>query len=236
MPIAPIAPPADLKPIEEKLDALIQQVGLLGMEDVDLAPLGRRLEDVLQAVTAQGELGKPLLDKLNAIHMQLAETREQQLKPEPLIAKAVGPAVIDRPMLATGESTLPELPWGLILTGVASAAGIGIPAWGIAAWRGVRAVRRLKAMLPVQEGPAVTDFPQSPQRDTTEAKQLLRLAELEGRDPLHDAIVGRVAYDELDALIERDGPDAQFATTLKRTLEDRFNDIVPLKQTPSIVT
>lgn len=142
------------------------------------------------------------------------------------------------------------IPWGLILTGAASATGVGLPVWAIMVWRGARAVRRLRAESgkrkadprpstdsgrcppPVEDGPAF-DFPQNPPRDTTEAKQFLRLAQLEGRDPLHDALVGRFAIDELEMMIERDGPDAAFATDLKRTLEDRFNDMVPLKRTPT---
>ena len=86
---------------------------------------------------------------------------------------------------------------------------------------------------PAQEGPAV-DFPKNPERDTTEARQFLRLAKLEGRDPVHDALIGTFVMDDLAAIIEGGGQHAAFAAELKRTLEGRFNDMVPLKRTPKI--
>ncbi len=82
------------------------------------------------------------------------------------------------------------------------------------------------------EGPAV-DFPRNPPRDTTEAEEFLRLSTLEGRDPIHDALVGRFALDELDTQIEQDGDSGAWAVQLKRTLEDRFNGMVPFDRSPT---
>ncbi len=67
-------------------------------------------------------------------------------------------------------------------------------------------------------------------RDDEEGRQILQLSRLEGRSPLHDAIVGRIAFDELDKAIdaEPDGSKADWARTLRRTLEDRFNEMAPL--------
>ena len=65
-------------------------------------------------------------------------------------------------------------------------------------------------------------------RDDTEAIQLLRLSQLEGRDAIHDAIVGRFAYDEIRNIVEKDGPAAEWAAGLRRKLEQRFNEVVPL--------
>jgi len=90
-----------------------------------------------------------------------------------------------------------------------------------------------KPVAKEEAGPNV-DFPQNPPRDTTEAKQLLRLARLEGRDPLHDALFGTFAADELSAIIEGGGPNAPFATELYNRLERRFNETVPLKLTPTV--
>ena len=69
------------------------------------------------------------------------------------------------------------------------------------------------------------------ERDLDEARQLLQLSRSEGRDPLQDAIVGRLALDRLDTLAERDSqPDqARFADQLRRELRERFNDIAPTK-------
>ena len=69
------------------------------------------------------------------------------------------------------------------------------------------------------------------ERDLAEAKQLLRLSRLEGRDPLQDALAGRLALDRLDAIAERDGDleQAAWADRLRRELRERFNDIAPTK-------
>lgn len=66
-------------------------------------------------------------------------------------------------------------------------------------------------------------------RDDEEAKQLLQLSQLEGRSPVHDAIVGRFAFDILDRIIEHhpDGPEAGFARSIRSQLEDRFNQVAP---------
>jgi hypothetical protein len=74
------------------------------------------------------------------------------------------------------------------------------------------------------------------ERDDREARELLRLSQLEGRDPLQDALAGRLALDRLDALAEGDA-DAHHATwadRLRRELREKFNEIAPTKfQVPS---
>ncbi len=69
------------------------------------------------------------------------------------------------------------------------------------------------------------------ERDLAEARQLLRLSRLEGRDPLQDATAGRLALDRLDSLAEsdRDPQQAAWADQLRRELRERFNDIAPTK-------
>jgi hypothetical protein len=69
------------------------------------------------------------------------------------------------------------------------------------------------------------------ERDDREARELLRLSQLEGRDPLQDALAGRLALDRLDALAEgdRDSPQATWADQLRRELRDQFNVIAPAK-------
>ena len=67
-------------------------------------------------------------------------------------------------------------------------------------------------------------------RDDPEAVQFLQLSAREGRSPVRDALVGRLAFDELDNVIDSgtDRPQADWARTLKRTLETRVNDMAPL--------
>ena len=69
------------------------------------------------------------------------------------------------------------------------------------------------------------------ERDDDEARQLLRLSQLEGRDPLQDAVAGRIALDRLDATADGDAdPDkAHWADELRRELRERFNEIAPTK-------
>ena len=73
------------------------------------------------------------------------------------------------------------------------------------------------------------------ERDDAEARQLLRLSQLEGRDPLQDAVAGRLALDRLDALADRESDNnadpqhARWADELRRELRERFNDIAPTK-------
>lgn len=66
-------------------------------------------------------------------------------------------------------------------------------------------------------------------RDDTEAIQFLRLSQMEGRSPVHDALVGRIAFDELQNTIDHEpaGPEAVWAQSLKDTLLTRFNEMAP---------
>jgi hypothetical protein len=69
------------------------------------------------------------------------------------------------------------------------------------------------------------------ERDDREARQLLRLSQLEGRDPLQDALAGRLALDRLDATADGDADPqrARWADELRRELRDRFNEVAPTK-------
>lgn len=83
---------------------------------------------------------------------------------------------------------------------------------------------------------AVTTFREVRQpieRDDEEARQLLRLSQLEGRDPLQDAVAGRIALDRLDAVADGDADpqQAEWADQLRRELRERFNEIAPTKFT-----
>lgn len=69
------------------------------------------------------------------------------------------------------------------------------------------------------------------ERDDREARELLQLSQLEGRDPLQDALAGRLALDRLDEVAEGGGADATFADGLRRELRERFNEVAPTKFT-----
>lgn len=91
--------------------------------------------------------------------------------------------------------------------------------------------------MPSKEGSACTaertfqETVQPIERDDREARELLRLSQLEGRDPLQDAVAGRLALDRLDAIAEGDADTARvaWADELRRDLRERFNEIAPTK-------
>lgn len=161
------------------------------------------------------------------------------------------PPVVEPPVVTpTGpviDIAIPDLPIGLPATvptawyvGILAALGwTGPPAVAavMVARIGVALIRRRRAKKeqPVQEEPAV-DFPQNPERDDTEAKELLRLGRMEGRDPIHDALIGQMVFGELDTEVETKGRNADYAGRLSRRLKERFNAIVPLALKPVMAT
>lgn len=67
-------------------------------------------------------------------------------------------------------------------------------------------------------------------RDDEGAKQFLQLAFANGHNPVHDAIIGRFAFDFIDEETERNpnGPEAIYGKQLKQRLEGVFNQMAPL--------
>lgn len=104
------------------------------------------------------------------------------------------------------------------------------------AWRLFKR-RRREATAAAERGfPGAAETEASPiERDDREARQLLQLSQLEGRDPLQDALAGRLALDRLDEIAERAANDqhAQFADDLRRELRERFNDVAPTNFPPT---
>jgi len=142
----------------------------------------------------------------------------------PIVAKAV--KVAEAGWLA---GLLPAMPaW---VTAAATVAGFSCPpagAAGLALWWLIRRRRAKRGKGAAAD--AVGSFP----RDDTEAAQFLQLSRSEGRSPLHDALVGRLAYDELQNTIDRkpSGPEADYARALRQRLKDRFNEMAPLALEP----
>ena len=132
--------------------------------------------------------------------------------------------------LAAGAVT--ESPSLMTLAVPAVLAGLG---WtgppAIAVVMGLRVLSAIRRRRKKERaGDPVDEFRGTVPRDDTEAAQFLRLSQLEGRSPVHDALVGRIAFDELEKTIESqpNEPQADWARRLKRTLEDRFNAMAPV--------
>jgi hypothetical protein len=152
--------------------------------------------------------------------------------------------------LNPGAALSPGDAW---LAKAAAALGIsGSAGWGVLAgasvvsglagrWLRGRAARRAAAARAEATAAAVGPFRGAEQvaidecqpieRDDREARELLRLSQLEGRDPLQDALAGRLALDRLDATAESDADpqQASWADALRRELRERFNDVAPTK-------
>jgi len=127
---------------------------------------------------------------------------------------------------------------------------VGIPT-GVAAiaapllvWLGRRAARKELARIVARHGKTGAD--QSVvtfhadrecagpiERDATEARQLLRLGELEGRAPLLDALAGQLTRSRLerDAEHHDDANIRQYAKDMTHEIDRRFNEIAPAKYT-----
>jgi hypothetical protein len=149
------------------------------------------------------------------------------------------------PRLDTGLSGLAAA--AMAAMGISGPAGWGVLAGAsIASWLAGRWLRRRAARAaaakPDAEATAAADRSfqskepiiedrQPIERDDREARELLRLSQLEGRDPLQDALAGRLALDRLDAAAESnaDPQHAAWADELRRELRERFNEVAPTK-------
>lgn len=70
-------------------------------------------------------------------------------------------------------------------------------------------------------------------REYDEAVEVLQLAEREGRVPIHEALRGCLAGDEIDKLCEQADPlTKQLGTQLRDRIAQRFNSIAPISQNP----
>ena len=70
-------------------------------------------------------------------------------------------------------------------------------------------------------------------REYGEAVELLQLAEREGRLPIHEALRGTMAGDEIDKLCaDADPVTRQLGTSLRDRIAQRFNTVAPISQNP----
>jgi S1-C subfamily serine protease len=196
-----------------------------------LGPLAHR-DELAAADSASRERHQTILERLEAIAVVAAAAGS---KAAPLALPALG---------VTGPAGLAAV--------IALSVGGTLLARRLRRRGKVRGSRSEKAAAAVPLAPhssPLAPLPESPPRDATfrsavriethapierddrEARELLRLSQLEGRDPLQDALAGRLALDRLDAVADSDAdPDrAALADELRRELRERFNEIAPTK-------
>jgi deoxyribodipyrimidine photolyase len=101
-----------------------------------------------------------------------------------------------------------------------------------------KTLRRDEKEVEQWEGSAVETATFQPiERNLDEATQLLQLSRLEGRDPLQDALMGRLAGDRLESDSDNPSIDAtirNYARDLRRELAERFNEIAPTKMSATV--
>ena len=234
-PAEPVPGPVDTRPFtaDDRQQAIQQQLKDLAgvLEDTN-----RRIGEEQQSADRRTEKIEEALTLLIGLKSRIEEV----------------PAALD---LENVRSVIREAAAGVVASGVAADQGSGLAQSllpGVLAalgWTGppaiaaivalrlasglIRRRRRKRAESGGAAGAAAGFFHKSGvgtiPRDDQEAAQFLRLSQLEGRSPLHDALVGRIALDEIQNTMDAkpDGPEVEWARTLKQKLEDRFNQMAP---------
>jgi len=117
--------------------------------------------------------------------------------------------------------------WPALGAGAAGGGGVAV------LWLAGRLLLTLLRRKREGGAPAAGEFLAGVPRDLGEAKEYLRLAQLEGRSPVLDALVGRVALDKLDTAIQQSaGPAGDWARQFKRDLLSRTNAMAPMAVYP----
>jgi len=143
----------------------------------------------------------------------------------------------DRPPCPDQAADAPaHAPWGMLtsllplfLAGTGAGA---VPAgvWLAARFLAGRAAKRIAAHK--KNEPDDEEETHAPiEREEREGLELLQLAQLEGRDPLQDAIAGRLIRNRIDSIADSasDPQKARWADDLRREIDQRYNEVAPTK-------
>lgn len=207
---------------------------------------------VKSEVTRSGQLLSQQLEnshnstrsEVSRITEQLRETLRETVgasKPPDISTEMNGGiASIDEPKAPTGSGWLSVLTWiGTTAVTVAAPeysipAGIVLTGAGFV-WRwlkGRRSARKAGPGFPSEQQPASAGGCALP-REYDEAVEVLQLAGREGRIPIHEALRGTMAGDEIDKLCEHTDPvTRQLGVTLRDRIAQRFNEVAPISQNP----
>lgn len=205
----------------------IKQVNFATKEDtgrLSLPPIARRVAPpVVEAGTARYDEVEAGIENARILSKVLNNAKQG--------TKATAPSAgLGLPVGVTFDSMASDaLAWAIPT--IATLLGVGLT--GGAGWGGWVVLKTLLALYRRRKGKSVdqsADSFSAIARDDTEAIQLLQLSQLEGRNPVHDAIVGRFAYDTIDQFLAMgpDGPAADKLRELRVKLESRFNETAPL--------
>ncbi len=194
-----------LLPVTQRVAPPAVEAGAAGVADDANADVIKRLRSMFEI--------QPLLEK-----------RENHETPQ---ANTATGTAFGLPELSVTPAALSVgLQVAAAIAGVGLTGGVGWGGW-VALRMALSAYRKInKKNWRSADSPA--DSFSTLQRESKEAKQLLQLSELEGRSPLFDALIGRLALDELDDAIDGNRPEKDFAIQFKEKLIGRFNEIAPV--------
>ena len=214
----------------------------------DVADVRTKISDVRSQVTQSSQQLSEQLQQSHAstrteistITARLRETIERTREPaQPATPEILTEISEPAPGAATGDGSLLG---GIAKIGIGAAAvyfglpaGVGVAAFGVISWLVKRRKGAGHRPGTFPGSAAATSAGATPlPREYTEAVELLQLAEREGRIPIHEAIRGTLADDEIDRLAESIDPSTrQIGVELRDRIARRFNTVAPISQDPS---
>lgn len=216
--------------LQRHLDGLSQQVSrsteTLAQELASTTQQTRtETRSVMETISERIE--RQLQERLNNISTEISTAR---------------PAGRDPPTGASGERSVGGTLLNLGLTGAAAYFGLpvagagvvaGVVSWLVTRRRGRRADAAASGSFPAATEDNVRQRGGPLPREYREAVELLQLAEREGRLPIHEALRGTLADDEIDRLCESpDSATRQLGIELRDRIARRFNTVAPISQDP----
>lgn len=249
------APSPELQQLKARLAAadreLLQSQQTTQRLADELRTLAQDARDTTAARDRLNEANATLLNELARQREAYQQLQARQVEEPP--APAAPPAAASRPPLPEFSFDARVAMWLLGAMGVSAPVAFG----AVLAAKLARRVLTRKRQTPP---PAPTAAPQTKptppaseaapamggtfrldyeeqqpiERDDREGRELLRLHALEGRDPLQDAIAGRLVRSRIDAIAESPSVDpaqAKWAEELRRDIDRAFNEVAPTKFT-----
>lgn len=175
------------------------------------------------------------------IETKPAEEPEPQPRKEKSVLKKIGQATAAGAEIASTVAGTRTDPLTILLMAAAGVTGIGVPAVaiyalsiGIRLWAKRRASRKhdeVSTTVIPTTGAGTTSGNFLGTRNIDEAKQYLKLANLEGRNAVLDALAGRIALDRLDFLLDASSvgeSEKQYAGQLKSYIYRTIDKMAPL--------
>ena len=199
--------------------------------DQIIGALGGLTEQLTEQMTEPPNVMPELIDS----HRQISDQLERQTQGFTVVV-----GKLDQLIGVMTPAPAPDSPARQAPGGVVNTIGIHLGRWGwgytlglvgagLLAWLGARRLRRWirSETFRVEDKPRAE--PMLPVRSDEYGKQLVRLHDAEGRNPLHDATRGRIWDDQVEELARgQDEVAAGVAVHLRDRVNRRFEDVHPV--------